>query len=69
VPAGPTPSAKHKPRGSREERGDFFAPHDIWLDSRGSLYVSEVFRSATKGKKPEGRDYHTLQKLVKISSK
>ena len=22
--------------------GDFFAPHGIWVDSRGDLYVSEV---------------------------
>ncbi|MCE9527413.1 MAG: peptidyl-alpha-hydroxyglycine alpha-amidating lyase family protein [Planctomycetales bacterium] len=48
------------------ERGDFFAPHDIWLDSQGSLYVSEVVRSAAGGKKPAGRDYHTLQKFVKV---
>lgn len=45
------------------EPGDFFAPHDIWLDSQGSLYVSEVVRSAAGGKKPVGRDYHTLQKF------
>src|SRR5206468_11996477 len=25
--------------------GDFFAPHDIWLDSRGDLYVGEVTMS------------------------
>lgn len=45
------------------EPGDFFAPHDIWLDSQGSLYVSEVVRSAAGCKRPEGRDYHTLQKF------
>jgi DNA-binding beta-propeller fold protein YncE len=49
------------------EPGDFFAPHDIWLDSQGSFYVSEVCRSAAKGKKPEGKDYHTLQKFVRQS--
>jgi hypothetical protein len=43
--------------------GDFFAPHDIWLDSRGSLYVAEVIRSAAGGKRPAAGDYHTLQKL------
>ena len=47
------------------EQLSFFAPHDIWLDSQGSLYVSEVVRSAAKGKKPQGRDYHTLQKFIK----
>jgi hypothetical protein len=51
------------------EPGDFFAPHDIWLDSQGSLYVSEVVRSAAKGKKPEGRDYHTLQQFTKVNSR
>ena len=48
--------------------GDFFAPHDIWLDSQGSLYVSEVVRSAAKGKKPVGRDYHTLQKFERAGA-
>ena len=51
------------------EPGDFFAPHDIWLDSQGNLYVSEVVRSAAKGKRPEGRDYHTLQKFTKAKSR
>ena len=53
---------------SPSEPGDFFAPHDIWLDSQGSLYVSEVVRSAAGGKKPSGRDYHTLQKFTKVCS-
>lgn len=26
--------------------GDFFAPHDVWADSRGDLYVGEVVFSA-----------------------
>src|SRR5262249_6987289 len=25
--------------------GDFFAPHDIWLDDRGDIYVGEVVMS------------------------
>jgi DNA-binding beta-propeller fold protein YncE len=49
------------------EAGDFFAPHDIWLDSRGSFYVAEVVRSASgntaaKQRPPVG-DYHTLQEF------
>jgi DNA-binding beta-propeller fold protein YncE len=46
------------------EAGDFFAPHDIWLDSQGSLYVAEVVRSAAGNRPPPGGgDYHTLQKF------
>jgi DNA-binding beta-propeller fold protein YncE len=45
------------------EAGDFYAPHDIWVDSSGSLYVAEVVRSAAKGQRPAIGDYHTLQKF------
>jgi DNA-binding beta-propeller fold protein YncE len=48
------------------DAGDFFAPHDIWLDSRGSFYVSEVVWSAAKGQKPEVGEYHTLQKFERL---
>jgi DNA-binding beta-propeller fold protein YncE len=48
------------------EAGDFFAPHDIWVDTRGSLYVSEVVRSAAKGQRPARGDYHTLQKFERV---
>ncbi len=48
------------------EAGDFFSPHDIWLDSRGSLYVSEVVRSCCGNQRPAVGDYHTLQKLERI---
>jgi DNA-binding beta-propeller fold protein YncE len=36
--------------------GEFTAPHDIWVDSRGSIYLSEVVVSAaiSKGLAPEG---------------
>jgi DNA-binding beta-propeller fold protein YncE len=50
------------------EPGDFFAPHDIWLDSRGSLYVAEVTHSASRGKRPAAGEYHALQKFEPISS-
>src|SRR5262249_22579212 len=40
--------------------GCFFAPHDLWIDSHGDIYVGEVIISA--GGKP---DYHALQKLVR----
>jgi len=46
--------------------GDFFAPHDIWLDSQGDFYVAEVVRSASGNRKPQTGDYHTLQKFTRI---
>jgi DNA-binding beta-propeller fold protein YncE len=45
------------------EPGDFFAPHDIWLDSSGSLYVAEVVYSAARCERPASGMYHTLQKF------
>lgn len=42
--------------------GDFFAPHDICVDSRGDVYVAEVVVSAAgAGGIPPGA--HTLQKF------
>ncbi|MCI0358502.1 MAG: hypothetical protein L0211_08470, partial [Planctomycetaceae bacterium] len=46
--------------------GDFFAPHDIWLDSRGNFYVAEVVRSASGNRRPASGDYHTLQKFIRL---
>ncbi|MCH2373348.1 MAG: peptidyl-alpha-hydroxyglycine alpha-amidating lyase family protein [Planctomycetes bacterium] len=45
--------------------GDFFAPHDIWIDSEGSVYVGEVTWSAggKKGLAPPG--IPSLQKFVR----
>jgi DNA-binding beta-propeller fold protein YncE len=48
------------------DAGDFFAPHDIWLDSRGDFYVSEVIWSAAGGKKPAVGAYHPLQKFERL---
>ncbi|MBM81551.1 MAG: hypothetical protein CMJ78_13310 [Planctomycetaceae bacterium] len=36
--------------------GDFAAPHDIWLDSRGDLYVAEVVISAAAARGLVGED-------------
>lgn len=47
--------------------GDFFAPHDIWFDSRGDLYVAEVVYSASRNTRPASGDYHTLQKFTRLS--
>lgn len=46
--------------------GDFFAPHDLWLDKHGSLYVAEVVWSAARGEKPAIGQYHTLQKFTRL---
>lgn len=43
--------------------GDFFAPHDLWLDGQGSMYVAEVVRSAWKGDAARVAEFHTLQKF------
>lgn len=46
--------------------GNFFAPHGIWADSKGDLYVSEVTVSggARWGLVP--MDCHSLQKFARI---
>ncbi len=46
--------------------GDFFAPHDVWVDRRGDLYVSEVCYTAGVSRGLIGPDCHTLQKFVRI---
>ncbi len=46
--------------------GDFFAPHDIWVDARGDLYVAEVALSGggRAGLVPES--CHSLQKFIHV---
>ena len=46
--------------------GDFFAPHDIWLDSKGNVYVSEVVMTAGANAGVVPVTCHTLQKFVRI---
>jgi hypothetical protein len=46
--------------------GDFFAPHDIWVDSHGDIYLAEVTWSAGGSKGLIGPDCHTLQKFVRV---
>lgn len=45
--------------------GDFLAPHDIWVDSHGDIYVAEVTLSGggRTGRVP--LSCHTLQKFVR----
>jgi DNA-binding beta-propeller fold protein YncE len=44
--------------------GDFLAPHGIWVDSRGDIYVTEVVLSAGGHHGTTSHDGHTLQKFV-----
>jgi sugar lactone lactonase YvrE len=44
--------------------GDFFAPHGIWVDSRGDLYVTEVTFSGGGNRGLVPADCHALQKFV-----
>jgi DNA-binding beta-propeller fold protein YncE len=47
--------------------GDFFAPHGIWVDSRGDLYVAEVALSAGASAGLVPSSCHTFQKFVRQS--
>jgi DNA-binding beta-propeller fold protein YncE len=49
----------------RTPLGDFFAPHDIWVDSQGSIYVGEVTMSAGGNKGLVSLDCPSLQKFVR----
>ncbi len=44
--------------------GDFFAPHDLCLDSSGALYVAEVVMSAGGNRGLVAPTCHSLQKFV-----
>jgi DNA-binding beta-propeller fold protein YncE len=45
--------------------GDFFAPHGIWVDSRGDVYVAEVVMSAGGNRGLVPPTCHALQKFVR----
>lgn len=45
--------------------GDFFAPHDICLDSRGDIYLAEVAMSAGGNRGLVPPSCHTLQKFIR----
>jgi DNA-binding beta-propeller fold protein YncE len=45
--------------------GDFFAPHDIAVDSHGAIYVAEVTMSAGGNRGLVSPDCHSLQKFTK----
>lgn len=46
--------------------GDFFAPHDICVDSRGTVYVAEVVMSAGGNRGLVAPDCHALQKFTRL---
>jgi DNA-binding beta-propeller fold protein YncE len=48
--------------------GDFFAPHDICLDSHGNVYVAEVMMSAGGNRGLVPPDCHSLQKFVRTNT-
>jgi DNA-binding beta-propeller fold protein YncE len=47
--------------------GDFFAPHGLWVDSQGNLYVAEVVLSGSGRTGLVPASCHTLQKLVLLN--
>jgi DNA-binding beta-propeller fold protein YncE len=47
--------------------GSFFAPHDIWVDSHGDIYVGEVVLSAGGNRGLVSPDCHALQKFVRAA--
>lgn len=49
--------------------GDFFAPHDVWVDSLGEIYISEVVMSAGGVRGLVDPTCHTLQKFVRRQAK
>jgi DNA-binding beta-propeller fold protein YncE len=46
--------------------GDFFAPHDVWVDSRGDIYVSEVTMSAGGNRGLVDPRCHCIQKFIRL---
>ena len=52
--------------GDPTQPGNFFAPHGIWADSRGDLYVAEVIVSYARNRDLVPLDCATLQKFARI---
>src|SRR5690606_6415134 len=46
--------------------GDFYAPHDIAIDSHGDLYVAEVVWSAGARRGLVDPTCHSLQKFTRV---
>ena len=48
--------------------GNFFAPHGIWVDAHGDIYVAEVVLSAGGNRGLVAASCHTLQKFMRHKS-
>ncbi len=46
--------------------GDFFAPHDVWVDRAGDIYVCEVLQAGGFVRASYPRDGHFVQKFTRI---
>jgi sugar lactone lactonase YvrE len=49
--------------------GDFFAPHGIWVDSHGDIYVAEVTLSAGGRTGVVPPHCHSFQKFIRIAER
>ncbi|MBM79964.1 MAG: hypothetical protein CMJ78_05145 [Planctomycetaceae bacterium] len=45
---------------------DFYAPHDIWVDRDGDIYLSEVTLSAANATRSNPLDFWTLRKFARV---
>ena len=54
--------------GDPVRSGNFFAPHGIWADSKGDLYVAEVIVSYARNRGLVPLDCAALQKFARIKS-
>ena len=46
--------------------GDFFAPHDVWVDRDGDVYVGEVVMTGGGNRGLVAPECHCLQKFTKL---
>ena len=49
-----------------EQKGRFFSPHGIAVDSKGNIYVAEVSWSDYGSKMEPPKELRSMQKLIKI---
>ena len=49
------------------QAGDFYTPHDIWVDSQGSIYVAEVTMSGGGKRGLISPDCVSLQKFIRAT--
>ena len=54
--------------GDPAQPGNFFAPHGIWADSRGDLYVAEVIASYARNRGLAPFDGAALQKFARTKA-